>query len=69
MPSQVIGIGDAENDQDFLKICGFQVAVANALDSIKANADWITTLPNGAGIAEFVREYLLKLPIFKPEQK
>lgn len=59
-PNQVICIGDAENDQDFLQICKFKVAVTNALDSVKVNADLVTSLPNGDGIAELVREYLLK---------
>ncbi len=57
-PSQVIGAGDAENDLDFLQLCGFKVAVANALDAVKADADWVAKQPNGDGIAEFVREYL-----------
>jgi len=57
-PSQVIGAGDAENDLDFLQLCGFKVAVANALDAVKADADWVAKQPNGEGIAEFVREYL-----------
>ncbi len=64
---QVIGIGDAENDQDFLKICGFKVAVANALDAVKANANLVTSLPNGDGIAEFVSEYLLRATTFKTD--
>ncbi|MFB0546703.1 MAG: HAD family hydrolase [Anaerolineae bacterium] len=58
-PGEVIGIGDAENDQAFLQVSGFQVAVANALDSVKADADLVTSRPNGEGIAEFVREHLL----------
>lgn len=66
---QVIGIGDAENDQDFLQICGFKVAVANALDAVKANADMVTSLPNGDGIAEFVSEYLLKSTTLKTDTR
>jgi hydroxymethylpyrimidine pyrophosphatase-like HAD family hydrolase len=57
--SQAIGVGDAENDHAFLDACGFSVAVANALDSIKADADMVTTLPSGQGVAELIDDYLL----------
>jgi hydroxymethylpyrimidine pyrophosphatase-like HAD family hydrolase len=57
--SQVVGVGDAENDYTFLEACGLSVAVANALDSIKANADIVTSLPRGQGVAELIYEYLL----------
>lgn len=50
--SQVVGVGDAENDQAFLSACGFSVAVANALDSLKARVDWVTPSRSGAGVAE-----------------
>jgi hydroxymethylpyrimidine pyrophosphatase-like HAD family hydrolase len=57
--SQVIGIGDAENDIPFLGACGYAVAVANALDSVKAIADAVTEEPNGEGTARFIRRRLL----------
>jgi len=57
--SQVVGVGDAENDHSFLEACGLSVAVANALDSIKASASIVTSLPRGQGVAELIYEYLL----------
>jgi hydroxymethylpyrimidine pyrophosphatase-like HAD family hydrolase len=57
--SQVVGVGDAENDHAFLEACGLSVAVANALDSIKVNANIVTRLPSGQGVAELISEYLL----------
>lgn len=56
---RVIGVGDAENDLAFLHMAGFHVALANALDSVKAEADLVTSQPNGAGVTEFIREHLL----------
>ena len=41
-PLNVVGIGDAENDHAFLTLCGCSVAVANALDAVKATADVVT---------------------------
>jgi HAD superfamily hydrolase (TIGR01484 family) len=50
----VVGIGDAENDQAFLTACGFAAAVENALPSVKAKAD-IVVGAHGAGVIELVR--------------
>jgi hypothetical protein len=50
----VAGIGDAENDHAFLSVCGCSVAVANALDAVKATADLVTKADHGAGVAEAI---------------
>ncbi|MEO1377686.1 MAG: HAD family hydrolase [Cyanobacteria bacterium J06635_10] len=57
--NQVIAVGDAENDLDFLDFCGFKVAVGNAEDAVKKKADWIATKEEGEGMVEFIQEYLL----------
>jgi hydroxymethylpyrimidine pyrophosphatase-like HAD family hydrolase len=54
----VIGIGDAENDQAFLAMCGSGVAVANALDTVKQRAACVTRGPAGAGVREII-EWLI----------
>jgi len=51
----VVGVGDAENDEAFLAICERSVAVANALDSLKQYVDWVTEESNGAGVIELVQ--------------
>jgi hydroxymethylpyrimidine pyrophosphatase-like HAD family hydrolase len=56
---QIIGVGDAENDIPFLRACGFSVAVQNAIYVLKQEADFVTALPNGQGVAEFIREHVL----------
>ena len=53
-PQAVVGIGDAENDEAFLAMCGCGVAVANALDSLKAQADHVTSGEDGAGVREVI---------------
>ncbi len=53
-PQNVVGIGDAENDQAFLAMCGCGVAVANALDALKAGADHVTRAEAGAGVREII---------------
>jgi hydroxymethylpyrimidine pyrophosphatase-like HAD family hydrolase len=53
-PEQTVGIGDAENDEAFLKMCGTSVAVSNALDAVKERVDFVTTSPRGAGVVEMI---------------
>ena len=57
-PINVVGIGDAENDHAFLTMCGCSVAVANALDAVKATADLVTAGARGAGVVEVVDRIL-----------
>ena len=52
--SGTIGVGDAENDQAFLRACGLAVAVANALPSVKEMAHLVTAGARGAGVAELI---------------
>jgi hydroxymethylpyrimidine pyrophosphatase-like HAD family hydrolase len=57
-PLEAVGIGDAENDHAFLKLCGRAVAVANALPSVKADVDFVTSGSQGAGVEELIEEML-----------
>ncbi|MBQ9327078.1 MAG: HAD family hydrolase [Solobacterium sp.] len=41
--SDAVGIGDSENDLPMLEYCGFGIAMGNAMESLKAKADWVTT--------------------------
>lgn len=56
----VIAVGDAENDLSFLKLCGFSVAVANALPMVKQAADWVTQGSTGEGIIELIERLLAR---------
>ena len=51
---RTIGVGDAENDQAFLRACGLAVAVANALPSVKAMAHVVTEGARGAGVQQLI---------------
>lgn len=52
---RTVGIGDAENDHAFLKLCGCGAAVSNAIPSLKQTADWTTHHSHGAGVTELAR--------------
>jgi hydroxymethylpyrimidine pyrophosphatase-like HAD family hydrolase len=54
---QTVGVGDAENGRTFLDICGLSVAMANALDDLKATADLVTDGARGQGVAELLERW------------
>ena len=57
-PEQIAGVGDAENDHAFLKICGLSVAVANALPAILKEVDFVTKADHGDGVTELIGHLL-----------
>ena len=57
-PARTVGVGDAENDQAFLRLCGLSVAVANALPAVKDVANVVTRGARGAGVTELVDRLL-----------
>ena len=54
----VVAIGDAENDHALLQMCGCAVAVANALSTLKENADLVTDRDHGAGVTELIERLI-----------
>ena len=54
-PHNTVGVGDAENDHAFLAVCEAAVAVANAVQTLKERADWVTTGPRSEGVIEVMR--------------
>jgi len=56
--SEVVGIGDAENDQAFLSKCGLSVAVANAIPALKKRVDQVTVGEDGSGVVETIYKLL-----------
>src|SRR5262245_1917900 len=57
-PHNAVGVGDAENDHAFFSLCECSVAVANALPSVKEQADWVTQGDHGAGVIELCEALL-----------
>lgn len=56
--AEVAGVGDAENDHALLEVCGFSVAVANAIPALKEHADWVTPSAASAGVRELIARLL-----------
>jgi len=49
-----VGVGDAENDHAFLKVCELSAATANALPALKAAVDLVLKKDHGAGVVELI---------------
>ena len=56
--SSVVAFGDDTNDVEMLRECGLGVAMANAVDEVKAVADFITLNNDDDGVG-IVLEKLL----------
>jgi hydroxymethylpyrimidine pyrophosphatase-like HAD family hydrolase len=56
--ASVVGVGDAENDRPFLDVCGYSVAVANALPELKDHVDLVTRGRHGEGVEELIERLL-----------
>jgi len=57
-PAETVAVGDGENDHALLEFCGYGVAVANAVEALRANARFVTTHSAGAGVAELIARML-----------
>jgi hypothetical protein len=57
-PHNAVGVGDAENDHAFLRVCECSAAVANALPAVKDTADIVLAKDHGAGVAELIDRLL-----------
>ena len=58
-PKEVAHVGDGENDLSAFRVVGYRVAVAQAPESLKENADYVTEKSYGDGGAEAIM-YILK---------
>jgi Cof subfamily protein (haloacid dehalogenase superfamily) len=58
---QVMAIGDQGNDLSMIKAAGTGVAMANAIDEVKANAQFITANNNDSGVARAIEKFVLEV--------
>ena len=56
--SHSIAVGDSQNDLEILKAAGIGVAVGNAPEWVKKEADMVTDTNNNAGVAKALKEVL-----------
>lgn len=58
--SEVMAIGDNENDLSMIQYAGLGVAMGNAVDSVKQQADAMTLSNDEHGVAEAIKKYVLR---------
>lgn len=56
---EIIGIGDSYNDFPLLMACGLKVAMGNAVDEVKAIADYIAPSVDNDGVADVIGKFIL----------
>ncbi|KUL03369.1 MAG: Phosphoglycolate phosphatase [Methanoculleus marisnigri] len=56
-PTEMMAIGDSENDIEMLEVAGIGVAVRNAPALTRTAADWVTEGTYGDGFLEAVKKY------------
>lgn len=59
VPSDLLAIGDGENDLEMLQMAGVGVAMGNAATAVKAIADYVTADNNHSGVAEAIERFAL----------
>ena len=57
--NEMIAFGDDFVDMEMLKVCGTGVAMANAVDEVKAQADFVIGDNDSDAIADFLISYIL----------
>lgn len=58
-PEQTMGFGDGENDVNMIRMAGIGVVMGNGLESLKAEADYITDTNDEDGVATAIEKLVL----------
>lgn len=56
---EMIGIGDGHNDFPLLMACGLKVAMGNAVEDLKAIADYVAPSADDDGVAHVLEKFVL----------
>jgi 5-amino-6-(5-phospho-D-ribitylamino)uracil phosphatase len=65
----IIAFGDDVNDKEMFLNCGISIAMNNAIDEIKAIADYICDSNNNDGVAKWLDKSILGINIYAPGTK
>lgn len=58
---EIIGVGDGYNDFPLLLACGLKFAMGNAVDELKAIADFVAPSVENDGVAVIIEKFILPL--------
>lgn len=57
---EMIGVGDGYNDFPLLMACGLKIAMGNAVDDLKAIADYIAPSVDDDGVVDIIERFVLR---------
>lgn len=57
--SEIIGVGDGHNDLPLLLACGLKIAMGNAVNELKAIADYVGPSVEDDGVANIISKFIL----------
>jgi len=57
---EIIGVGDGYNDMPLLMACGLKVAMGNAVEDLKAIADYIAPPVDEDGVSDVIEKFVLR---------
>ena len=60
LPTEIMAIGDGNNDREMLEFAGLSIAMDNASTPIKALANHVTTSNNEDGVAAAIYQWILE---------
>ena len=55
------GFGDGENDMTMIRTAGIGVAMGNAVEALKAEADYVTVTNDEDGVADAIEKLVLNV--------
>lgn len=58
-PDEIITVGDNYNDLEMIKFAGLGVAMGNAPEQVRREADYVTETNDNEGLAEFLEKLIL----------
>ena len=58
-PEEVLAFGDDRNDADMIRFAGIGVAMENAIEELRAAADWVAVSNAEAGVARGIEHFVL----------
>lgn len=56
---EIIGVGDGYNDFPLLMACGLKVAMGNAVEDLKAIADYVAPTVDDDGLADVIEKFIV----------
>lgn len=59
LPEEIMACGDGSNDTEMIRMAGLGVAMGNAIEEVKAGADYITVTNDEDGVAKAIEKFVL----------